>query len=41
MCVYVDMYFGRLEGGYISDDTASGADCFTKLRDIPIAFTGS
>lgn len=41
VCVYVDMYFGSLEGGYISDDIASGADCFTKLRDLTTAFTGS
>lgn len=41
MCVYVDMDFGGLEGGCISDGIAVGADCFTKLRDLSIAFTGS
>lgn len=41
MCVYVDTGFGRLEGGYISDDTAWGADCFAKLRNLTIAFLGS
>lgn len=41
VCLYVDMYFGSLEGGYISDDIASGADCFTKLRDLTTTFTGS